>query len=57
MPKSKLYDYFIHYNPYTEKWNAVKRDSANQYLNGKLTDKEVIRDTDINKLIEKVKNE
>ena len=46
-----LYDYFIHYNPYTKKWNAVKRDKANQYLNGSLTDKEVIRNTDINELI------
>jgi len=51
----KLYDYYLHYNPYTGYWNAVKRSIANQYLNGTLTNKEIIRDTDVNKLIEKLK--
>ena len=37
--KDKLYLYFIHYNHYTNTWNAVKRDKSNQYLNGDL-DKE-----------------
>ncbi len=51
---NNLYDYFLHYNPYTKKWNAVKREIANQYLNGTLTDKEVIRDSDINILIKTI---
>jgi hypothetical protein len=46
-----LYDYYLHYNPYTGLWNAVKRDLANQYLNGLLSDKEVIRHKDIDGLI------
>lgn len=51
----ELYDYFLHYNSYTGYWNAVKRDQANQYLNGKLTDKEVKKDKDINVLIKLIK--
>lgn len=29
-----LYDYFFHYNPYTETWNAVKREDISGYMNG-----------------------
>lgn len=52
---NELYDYFLHYNPYTGYWNAVKRDQSNQYLNGGLTDKEVKKDKDINVLIKLIK--
>lgn len=54
----KLYSYYLHWNPYTEKWNAVPRDKASEYLNGMLTDKEVLKDKDLDVLIEKIiKNE
>jgi hypothetical protein len=33
---SHLYDYFLHYNIYTEKWYAVKRDDIESYMNGDL---------------------
>jgi hypothetical protein len=29
-----LYDYFLHYNIYQEKWYAVTRDLIKDYLNG-----------------------
>lgn len=47
-----LYDYFLHYNVYTENWNAVKRNVSNQYLNGTLPVDKVIKNKDVNKLIE-----
>ena len=47
-----LYDYFLHYNIYTEEWNAILRTEYNTYLNGGKT--EVIKDKDIKGLIEKI---
>jgi len=47
----KLYDYFLHHNHYTGYWNAVKRDVANQYLNGTLKDGEVLKSKNVNDLI------
>jgi len=29
-----LYDYFLHYNIYQEKWHAVPKDLVVDYLNG-----------------------
>ena len=48
-----LYDYFLHYNIYTEEWNAILRDESNQYMGG-IKDATVFTDKDINKLIEKI---
>ena len=48
-----LYDYFLHYNIYTEEWNAILRDESNQYMGG-IKDVAVFTDKDINKLIEKI---
>lgn len=48
-----LYDYFLHYNIYTEEWNAILRTEYNLYLNGE-NKTEVLRDKDINGLIEKI---
>jgi hypothetical protein len=48
-----LYDYFLHYNIYTEEWNAILRTEYNLYLNGE-NNAEVLRDKDINGLIEKI---
>ena len=28
-----LYDYFLHYNIYTEEWNAILRGKTNKYMN------------------------
>lgn len=48
-----LYDYFLHYNIYTEEWNAILRTEYNLYLNGE-NNTEVLKDKDINGLIEKI---
>lgn len=48
-----LYDYFLHYNIYTEEWNAVLRSESNKYMGG-LENVIVLSDKDINKLIEKI---
>jgi hypothetical protein len=48
-----LYDYFLHYNIYTEEWNAILRTEYNLYLNNN-SKIEVISDKDINGLIEKI---
>ena len=47
----KLYSYYLHYNPYTGYWNAVLRDKSNEYLNGRLTENEVLKSKDINDII------
>lgn len=46
-----LYDYFLHYNIYTEEWNAILRDKTNKYMNENVV---VFSDKDVNKLIEKI---
>lgn len=51
----KLYDYFIHYNIYTKKWNAVKRDKAINYMNKPNKELGVISDKDVKVLINKLK--
>lgn len=51
----ELYDYYIHYNPYTGYWNAFKRDVAINYLNGTLKDNEVMKSKDINDLVKYIK--
>ena len=48
-----LYDYFLHYNIYTEEWNAILRNETNQYMGG-VKDVVIFTDKDINKLIEKI---
>ncbi len=50
-----LYSYFFHFNSYTKEWNAVKRDEANQYLNGTLGKDQVKKSKNINDLIKLVK--
>ena len=47
-----LYDYFLHYNIYTEEWNAILRSESNRYMSGISND--VITDKDLDKLIEKI---
>lgn len=47
----ELYDYYLHYNHYSGYWNAVKRDVANQYLNGTLKEGEVLKSKNVNDLI------
>ena len=46
-----LYDYFIHYNPYTKYWNAVPRELAIHYLNGEVDETEVIKSKSSDDLI------
>lgn len=47
----ELYSYYLHYNPYTEYWNAVPRDKSVEYLNGTLGGNDVIKHKNINDLI------
>lgn len=47
-----LYDYFLHYNIYTEEWNAILRNETNKYMNE--DDIIVFSNKDVNKLIEKI---
>ena len=48
-----LYDYFLHYNIYTEEWNAILRNETNHYMGG-VKDVVILTDKDVNKLIEKI---
>jgi hypothetical protein len=50
MPEN-LYDYYFHFNIYTDEWNAVKRTDAVEYLNGTLDKNSVLKNTNINNLI------
>lgn len=35
-----LYNYFLHYNPYTKLWAGVKKDEVMKYLSGPMHPKE-----------------
>ena len=48
-----LYDYFLHYNIYSEEWNAILRNETNQSMGG-VKDVAIFTNKDINKLIEKI---
>ena len=48
---NNLYNYYIHFNPYTGYWNAVSRDKAVEYLNGKLGADDIIKQEEITILI------
>jgi hypothetical protein len=48
------YDYLFHYNPYTGKWNAFKREHYNDYFNGKDVES-LIENKDIDKIITTIK--
>jgi len=47
-----LFDWLFHYNVYTGKWNAFKREDANDYFNG--TCNKVISNKDYDTCIEKI---
>lgn len=49
---SELYDYYLHYNPYTGYWNAVLRTKATEYLNGTLGANDVLKSKNIGDLID-----
>lgn len=48
---NKLYGWYLHFNPYTGYWNAVKRDKAIEYLNGNMKPEDVLKNKDVNNLI------
>ncbi len=48
--KNILYNYLLHFNPFTEKWNAIRREDKEDYFNGEC--KNVISSTDVTKLID-----
>lgn len=52
MNKDILYDYFLHYNHLTGYWNAVNRDKSVHYMNGTLKEGEVLKNKDINVLVD-----
>lgn len=47
-----LYDYFLHYNIYTEEWNAILRTECSTYLNSDSA--EMLKDKNLDTLIEKI---
>ncbi len=47
-----LYDYFLHYNIYTEEWNAILRTECGTYLNSDST--EMLKDKNLDTLIEQI---
>ena len=55
--RGNLYDYYIHYNPYTGYWNGVRRDKAIDYLNGKLGGDDVVKHKNIEVLIDYLSKE
>lgn len=48
-------DYLFHYNPYTERWHAFKREDMSDYFNGKATD--VTKCSSIKDLVRYIQNE
>jgi len=54
MKNENLDHFLLHYNIYKEEWVAFPRSKFSDYFNGKLKPKELVRDKDVNKLIEKL---
>jgi len=53
MKDGTLYQWFFHFNHFTEQWTAVPRDERNNYLNG--TCENCISADNINTCIEVIK--
>jgi hypothetical protein len=51
MDKNVLHDWVFHYNTYTEKWNATKRDSYVD-LFSKSNSKNIISSSEVSTLVE-----
>ena len=49
-----LHDFYLHYNVYTNEWNAFLRNETNLYMNDTNKESVVFSNSDINKLIEKI---
>lgn len=49
-----LHDFYLHFNVYTNEWNALLRNEANLYMNGSDKESTVFSDTSIDKLILKI---
>lgn len=47
----ELYDYVFHFNPHTQLWNAVHRDSYTHYWNG-VPNTEILTARDVSVLVE-----
>lgn len=47
-----LYDYLMHYNPYTKTYSAFKREDYTAHFNGTETKSPVLKAKDIKHLIE-----
>lgn len=53
MSKEHLYDWIFHYNHYTEKWSACKRDFISELFSNR-TSKNILSSSKIETLIELV---
>jgi hypothetical protein len=49
MYSKTLYDWLFHYNPFTHKWNAFRREDYSAYFNG---EKKPISSKDLDTLVE-----
>lgn len=47
---NELFDWVFHYNPYTQKWNATKREHATELFNG--NNGHVISSSSVDTLVE-----
>lgn len=46
-----LYDYLFHYNSFNKEWNAYKRELNKAYFNGTTNENDILKNKDINILI------
>lgn len=46
-----LYDYVFHFNPFTGFWSAMDRSLQSDYFNGKIKEKDILKNKDINVLV------
>lgn len=46
-----LYGYYFHYNPFTKNWLALERNSLQDYHAGKIPEKAILKNKDVNVLI------
>lgn len=47
-----LYGYYFHYNPFTKFWSAIDRSKLQDYHAGKIPEKDILKNKNIQVLID-----
>jgi hypothetical protein len=54
--KDNLYDYYFHFNHLTGYWNAIPRDSVNEYMSTDKNEDKILKNKNLNDLVKYIIN-